>query len=89
MRITGFPTIYWSVPMIFWCIPTIFFIVSHRFLVRSHNLLVFFDWLSIQLHQKILGNGQKIGGTHQKQYENPPKIDGNQPINRGKPCMNY
>ena len=34
------------------------FIASHRFLVRSHNLLVSSDWISIQLDQNILGNGE-------------------------------
>ena len=57
-----------------------FLIVSHRFLVRSHNAL------DIRLDKKNLENDQIIVGTHKKKYGNPPKIDGNQPINRGKPC---
>ena len=58
------------------------FIVSHRLLVRVHKFLVSSDRISIQLNQKILGNGQNITGTHKKKY-------GNQPINRGKSCNTH
>lgn len=32
------------------------FIVSYGLLFVPHNLLIFFDWISIQLSQDILGN---------------------------------
>ena len=86
MQFTGFPTIYWSVPMIFWCVPTIFWSYPIDFWFVPIINWYFSDWISIQLDQKILGNGQKIVRTHKKNGI-LPKIYKNQTINRGKPCI--
>ena len=70
--ITEFPTIYWSVPKDFWFVPIIYWYFPIGY---QHN------WT------KKFWETTKKSWERTKKYGIPRKIDGNIPINRGKPCI--
>ena len=86
VALTGFPTIYWTIPMIFWCVPMIFW----SYLIEFWLVPIIYWYFSIGYQynwsKKCWETAKNSWERTKKRWKTPPTIDGNQPINRRKPC---